>query len=68
MRDAAREQVESMGAQFIAVDAQGIAGSSRKLFLAFEVKLFVHRGEGAGGYATAKSQVKFQLHGRALSL
>ncbi|CAE7946263.1 pntB [Symbiodinium sp. KB8] len=39
VRDAAREQVESMGAQFIAVDAQGIAG------------------EGAGGYATAKSQV-----------
>jgi len=26
VRDAAREQVESMGAQFIAVDAQGIAG------------------------------------------
>jgi len=28
VRDAAREQVESMGAQFIAVDAQGIAGFS----------------------------------------
>ena len=26
VRDAAREQVESMGAQFVAVDAQGIAG------------------------------------------
>lgn len=28
VRDAAREQVESMGAQFIAVDAQGIAGAA----------------------------------------
>eukprot|EP00438_Fugacium_kawagutii_P004404 Skav208532 [mRNA] locus=scaffold3037:131753:160941:+ [translate_table: standard] len=28
VRDAAREQVESMGAQFIAVDAQGIAGGA----------------------------------------
>ena len=27
VRDAAREQVESMGAEFIAVAAQGIAGS-----------------------------------------
>lgn len=33
VRDAAREQVESMGAQFVAVDAQGIAGAISLFFV-----------------------------------